>query len=573
MTKGQLIYIGIWGALALVSLASPTLIVLGLFLGIVPGAILWASIPVFCYSLLAITVRNATFMLGRPTSWGLVAAAIATIAVLPPAIMNFATERAAGALTAGDRPLAGPLPKIRTLAYLGPHQPWRGRAPDCEDTCQRLLFNGSVEAVIAGAASLGDDGFKFPDNVALYRVERRPACPPVALSSPNKLLDSVQSRIGAGECIVREQAKLELADVVVAHASKSSGDRRTKTDDRVENLQRVALYTRTPQGLEEKFRRTSVTYMRVMIPFLYGYFSPRQLFPDLGIASARVEADKFDIAKVFADDFKLDVAAPADLTPQQDRELLLAAIADKARPASDPVFSLSDKILRQITAQSADKPGDVALIGSIVGDARVSNLWQLHHTVWKLGADASGLAGAFLGRIMMSDATSDSGIEQIKAVSYAVSVLPDGALVPVADKLKALAEDETRRAPAYRAITRLADGGKEMAPLLTDLLRSSWGAKNGPGNWNAADLQVGALIGLCRLGKDASSAAPALVALFNGSEADRDNLGPRGALLIRTLNQMGAWPQVRSELKASEKMMTQIDAASGRQRDRDVCRY
>jgi hypothetical protein len=567
VSKRQLIYLGVVGALALVSLAFPTLIFLGLFVGVVPGLILWAAIPLFGYSLLAIVVRAATKGFGNRASWLCVVAAIATLAVLPPAILNLYITRAIDELVSGDRPLAEPLPKIETLGYFGKNSP--GLDPsDCDGICQRLLYNGAVKAVIVGESYIADE-MKFSKYVTLWTIERRGACPlPAKKNNRSELLDAVKSRIAAGECLIAGKGDISQAEAVIGAARLDS---REVTLPRMNWGERIALYMRMPQGLEEKFRRTYIQTRKVLTPFLFGYFAETRMFPDLGIATYQVKLNEFEITDVFRNDFKLDVSDIKDLPGHGDRDLMVAAIADKSRPADDPAFALSDKILTEIgKAPSQNPQADAAIVLAMVGDARVQRLGGLRDAVWRLKQDASGLAGPMLDRIMASDVAKDMGA--LRAVADAATLLPDEAFAPVIGKLEALAHDESRRAPAFQAISRLSDGGAAMAPLLTELLRTGWDAKNAEYRY-APDLQIGALLGLCRLGEEGSSAAPTLIELLNKSEVQRDNLSSRGELAIRTLNRMGQWPQARSKIMASDKMFGQIDHSSGSGKLEGDCRY
>src|SRR5262245_8009388 len=112
MSRPFAIYIGLLGVATLVAIAWPPIVLFGLFLGFVPGIVLWIAPSLFMYSLLwwstRATIRQAP--IARRAQAGLLrfvvpvfsAAIVAAPAVLIPYLNNTRTEEAAQRLRASD---------------------------------------------------------------------------------------------------------------------------------------------------------------------------------------------------------------------------------------------------------------------------------------------------------------------------------------------------------------------------------------------------------------------------------------------------------------------------------------
>lgn len=527
MTKGQFVYLGIMGALALLSYAFPALILYGFFLAIVPGVVLLVAIPLFGYSVLAITVRNLGFALPLAWRWGLVALSLALLAVVPPRVINHLTDHRIAELQNGDRRLNQRLPPIKTLAYISLAQ--NDAAFECREICQRLLFNGSVESVIVGG-SLSRRQAEFPKKVEKYSIEHRATCPPVEVpkasatrepwvgeAAAKAVAAHVTTRIAGGDCLIREPGSLDAADVVVIEYLVDLGNWQKWQKDypRISSAQRVGIFVRGGHRLDEKFRQTSVSYRKVSTPFLFGYFGAAgsgALLPPLGIMTTREIDAPYEIADIITGVLKLNVAIPESVANQ--RSLLRQALADASRPADDAGLKLAGPVLADIRSSGAQQ-GDVALLGTIIADHRVGLPFDLANSVARLGPEGSVLAEPLVERILSTRLPDDRN--SIYAASAAAIALPPGAFSDQRAKLLAIIAQPERSDMAFMALARLADSGAANVPMLRDRLRGK------------GDIR-GALMALCRLGESAKDAEPEVRTIVQGGGPN-----PNYSLAQRTL--------------------------------------
>jgi hypothetical protein len=203
------------------------------------------------------------------------------------------------------------------------------------------------------------------------------------------------------------------------------------------------------------------------------------------------------------------------------RDRLAAALMQPGAPAD---LSLVNPWLATINWQSL-KDEDIELLGKLIADARVIDLPHLYE-----GADRSARAehrGAIVARLR--DPATLPWLR--RRLGTLVRYMPPGTFaVPTPDEL-ALLRDQSLRLDAPGLVERLADQGKAGVPELVRILQEDvrvepWAKRKG----------VLAAVGraLVRLGPDAASALPVVIALF-----DQPNT-PLGSLS----HEMGAWGAV-----------------------------
>jgi hypothetical protein len=74
---------------------------------VVPGILIWATPPIFMYGLIAMLVWSGLRFLPLSARAAASALAVAALALIPPALINGATERAVQAWISGDVALKG----------------------------------------------------------------------------------------------------------------------------------------------------------------------------------------------------------------------------------------------------------------------------------------------------------------------------------------------------------------------------------------------------------------------------------------------------------------------------------
>jgi hypothetical protein len=242
-------FLGATGVATVIVLIMPASVLIGIFLGGVPGLFLMMAPTLFIYlaswwgvgwlvlKLGSIAGLDAASWTLRATAVLLPIAPIAYAAFAIPAAINAPREREIVELQASDVQPAEIIKLPATVAIELPaasHNDFQRREfrPVCEALCLHLLYNRAVSRVIAVA--------RFPDgrvDQASFRIERRDQCPDPELR-PNMIVwsgggkhrrysiaESVQARIAAGECLVRDAGRMEDADVTISVRNIKVGDR------------------------------------------------------------------------------------------------------------------------------------------------------------------------------------------------------------------------------------------------------------------------------------------------------------------------------------------------------------
>ena len=535
------IYFTVTGLLTAVTLCFPPAVIVALFFFIVPGLVLLASPPLFMYGLVAFAAWTLVRPIGRAAAIVTAAAAMAACAILPPLVLNEPLDKRVSEVTADDRALGTPIATMRRLALLRPRVAGGRdieRETDCGDLCQRLLFNGAVDAVLLGTAP---DVVAKPNaahTVTRYRVERRDSCPaakvpeasswfnehPGGVSFPGAVSDRVKARIAEGECLVAEEATLRDADAVVIdgkayESAKRAWDR--PWDLRLISLRatRVSAFAPSAGDFTEIYRHTSVEYEPLLTPFMVNAIFGHGFNIQAGFVRWKRIRGAYDLPTTFRDVFRFDVSLPRDVSPETMRNSFAGALADPSLPPDHPRLAVAERYLKSLDDSKPAGADDVAVVRAMIGDKRIRSFIRLAGAVIRLGPEAASLAGPLLDRIMASQMVADRDV--IHSMSTALRFLPQGALVPVMDRLKVLAADEQRRGASWRALSRLADGGAENLPLLIELTRPILDpTTDGFDRYDRRDTPIGALIGLCLLGEQAQPAVPFLLDILKS---------PRGA--------------------------------------------
>ena len=585
-------YFLVTGSLALVTLAFPHFVTYGLFLGILPGLLLFAAPPLFMYG----AVTYLAWRASRP--WGMSAAVVVTgvivlaFAVVPPFILNWPTDSLVRQITAGDHGLAVPPPHIRRLALLRPKFGFARNEEEtesnCGELCQRLLFNGAVDEMLLGPAV---DFTAAPDpgtQLVRYRLERRASCPsvvvPQALAWPAEdqpvgpllvvsrflvVSDRIKARIAQGECLIEDRAVLKDADIVVvdskAYESPPRGGE-TPWDLHIVSVQatRVSVFASNSAGADEVYRHTKYETERLLTPFLIDAFSSRGLNLKSGLVRVTQTIGTYRLRDVFKDVLKLDLREPSAIGTESIRDSLAAAIADTSLPADDPRLQLVDQYLNGLRQRGSSDPKDIELLRALIGDRRARQLFHLASAVMRIGEAAAPLAAPLLDRIAASTMPADRDI--VQAMARAVKYLPAGAVLPAIDKLRTLAADKSRRGTSWNALIRLADGGTESIPLLLELSGTLETPHDAATPYDEADTPIGALIGLCLLGEAAHSAAPALLELLKRQLTPRKSVAGVNEQLVVTLEKIGSGPELEALSGITEEQTRRLASSAKRAR-------
>jgi hypothetical protein len=579
MHRAAWLFFIVTGALTMVTLLVPDLVIMGLMLLIVPGLILLAAPPLFMYGLIGLAAWKLPGI-HRSIRLASAIAAIGAVAGFLPHMLNQPVTDRVTELKASDKALVAPIAAARRLALLRPrttaHRDIETET-DCGELCQRLLFNGALDEVLLGTA-LDFVSEPMPvQRVMRYRVERRDSCPAVKVPNAGAwqeeknawgvafstiVSDRVKARIADGECLIAEQATLADADAVVVDGKAYESAQRAWNDPwnlRLVSVRAARVSAFVPRGdrFSEIYRHASVESEPLFIPFMataiFGYgFNVKT-----GLVRTKKVEGAYELRTTFRDVFKLDLSMPQNISPEAVRGSLMSALADPALPADHPRLNVADAYLKSFAAAKPVTSEDVAVVRALIGDQRIRNFFYLGDAIRRLGPEAAPLAPPLLDRIMASQMHKDRDI--IQSMSTAIRYLPEGALLAVMDRLRVLAADEQRRGPSWRALSRLADGGAENIPLLVTLtqnwLDSRTDSRKRSDRYDERSTPIGAVIGLCLLGEQARPAAPVLLDIVKATSGS----GGINELAVVALDQIGAAREVEEALALLDKQRRHVE--------------
>ncbi|HEV7823244.1 MAG TPA: hypothetical protein VGO84_18810, partial [Burkholderiales bacterium] len=235
------IFLAVTGALAAIAVAAPALVMIGFFVGILPGIVLFVAPSVFLYAFAWYLARTGILIAGTVARfnsgrwWFKVLAGVTAIPILiaavfvPPHMINASVDRIVEEFQSDDRgtPQLISFPPI--VAVLLP----RGidKQPACDTLCQRLLYNGAATKVV-----MGDSGSRSKPQPVAYWIERRDSCPKPVLASgdivwPKDHLfrarriprTGVRGRAAAGECLIDGPGRIDDAGVQISYRHIKKG--------------------------------------------------------------------------------------------------------------------------------------------------------------------------------------------------------------------------------------------------------------------------------------------------------------------------------------------------------------
>jgi hypothetical protein len=285
VSRSFAIYLGVTGVAALVVLAVPGVVLIGLFLGIIPGIVLWSSPSLFVYSLLWWSTRAILLRIPILTQIPMVgmlpfavpvlsAVLVATPAVLIPFLINTRVDALAQRMRAGDFEPEKPVALTPVVALLMEGNiNWSTRKPFCETLCLRLLYNSAVARIIAVDPA-------HSNATSAFWIERRDACPErpnfdfdvrwmtdFPLARGDNPEDRVRARIAHGECLMEGDGRLDEAAMTISYRTVQKGvsifEHPWALQPGVPTIKRLEVSDANGGTL---YRRTEVTSVRVTNP-------------------------------------------------------------------------------------------------------------------------------------------------------------------------------------------------------------------------------------------------------------------------------------------------------------------
>jgi hypothetical protein len=578
--KGLGIFCFVMAGLTAVA-AVPGAIFIGLIFLVIPGLILIAAPNLLIVGTAVLVGLAAFHRLGRIGSVVAPLAILLGVAVALPAYLNRSVNAELKALSEGDRDWSGFQSPPQTLALLVPQSSPRDTGPsDCADVCQRLLYNGSVQAVVAGPSLSGsaEPAYREDAGFTRYRIERRPSCPavkiveaghwqgetrPGALSHGTRVSDQIKARIAGGECLIAEPAGIAEADAIVIDRSIRHGKNPYFAPGQINvdtvTARRLSVHRREAGVLREVFRQTSVQAEPIS-PILFvgvsSHCSSGACNTRLDIGRWPVNKGRYDLPSFFKSKSGLNVGLIDELPNAARARLLREALADPSLGTDAPRLQLVDGYLKNLGEKGPNGSEDIDLVRSTILDGRTRGFFHLERAVRKLGEPGAALAEPLM-QLILTDRRPHLNFGG-SPFANAFAALPPKAARAVMPQLRALADDKFLRRLQWAALVRLSDDGAASVPVLLKLIEAGNDAPLG--DIETRNLSIAGLKGLCWLGPEGAEAAPVLLAIVSDRTrgSSPTSLIPLARLAVAALVRMGKESELEQLFPTQEELKRQV---------------
>ncbi len=498
------------GAGAAIALAAPSLVLIGLFLGIVPGLVLGAMPTLFLW----FATFTALWWLWRSAiaPWpAALAAALSTAALLftVSAISARLSDVAMRQALGGQADIAPPqpiriagdvlitVPRLDVMPHAGPkplsREAQRARPWVCDALCAALLATPGVTSVTVDAHGDADQpGAPSPRARTLRLVPKRdcggetirplnPASldidrPRDAAALDHRLREAEWDlRLSAESCIVAEPARPEhaLRIAILAYVMDRGERVRHPGGNRWSPLPLPVSVDR----LEIRDRDGTVLLSQTLAK-TQALSVPLHIVPDGGLDNFRFRWSRSPLsnaaryaqwrpAALIARHTTLDTGGDRAALTEAIRRRLGELLDDPAIPASDPGFRLIGAWLARFSPAVPPSDADQAFIRRLIGEPRLTDYGQLGTALRALGLGSLAFRDA-IGRRL---AATDPPARWMRFLAQQYEPMPAGAFVQTTADEDAILADPARRLHAAGLIVRLADKGEAAVPLLVEILR------------------------------------------------------------------------------------------------------
>ena len=491
-------YLTVTGILAALALAAPSLVVLGLFLGILPGLVLGFAPTAFLWGALFASVWWPLHgAVGDVPAAALAAAAAYAVLRALPARANRPMQARLAALRGEDVTPAERIALRGTVTFALTHpyeQPGSDRTRNgqreraCDPLCVAALFTPGVDAVVRLHLHAPDRDPRVGPVSApeTYRVARRAAGAPSVMPADlakhgawhagweraaRALGDAWRLRIARGETIVRHDGDGGPADftVSVQEWREDVVPRRGPWTLAPGPLHARRIEVRDRAGAVLLRRTVANAPLRSRMLNVAGSGSPESFRLHWGNASTRrgePRTDELHATAVLREWTTLRLDADPREAALEARADLARLLADRARPIDDPTFALVRPVLCDVE-EHGPVAGDAALLATLVADTRSRDHDGLSGAIRKLGADGALLRDVLVRRVLAGRFPDDF---HLGALGEALRHLPPGTFATPTPWERQLLADQERRLWARGLIERQSDRGAAAVPLLLDVL-------------------------------------------------------------------------------------------------------
>jgi hypothetical protein len=232
------------------------------------------------------------------------------------------------------------------------------------------------------------------------------------------------------------------------------------------------------------------------------------------------EIDWTDILAKYTN-FKVGTATSTtsqSAVPTQSAALILrAALSDPSKISNDPAFGAVEIYLKHLSTSNPSEE-DLALVRDLILDKRIEGYPHLGALISKLGPRSQPLIAPLLTRLKAAAPKVDKDF--IVEINNLIALFPIGSFATPTPEATPFLQSDELRLLAPGLVKRQADRGPEALPFLLQTLRfhaQSRKANQDPSKTFINDealvhkrLFTAALVGICRLGPQASSALPIL---------------------------------------------------------------
>jgi hypothetical protein len=560
-------YLVITGVLALVALAAPDLVIIGLFLLLLPGLILGASPTAFLwgciYALFWVAIRTfvdkktATLLAFPATAlllWGIPQPSriIANNNIERYKLENITPEkpvRVVGNVRIDSESPGWDNKNEKLLGF---------RPFACDNRCVALLFEPGVTSVTIN--KVDDISFDQLRSGAspLDKLARTYRLQPKAQCGADALIPDLEGNIGyfgktmednrafsadwaarltSDVCLVGS-APLKTYDMLLR-----SGDWRSEPDVSHRD-QSWSLGSRVLTGdyAEIRNRKGDILFRSfapgtsaLAVPFFINFDGGGRSSFEWGRTSIPKRSYEGGYPDKKLEDI-LDVSRTVDMARllQNVRQTMKQTLADSIQPADNPAFNTIESYLHLLEKSSATED-DASIIAALIADPRLDDLdgaWELPKIFSATQLEA--LRPAIVRKLLSVPADRQIEPTRLGAAFYD---WPEGAFAKTDPDTLALLSDPAKRRRATGLIARQSDQGAASVPLLINILTYHVDARRQFDNDNPALSQAekyngfaahgnvinAVLNGLCRLGPKAGSALPTLMTLENSGRLKRDD--------------------------------------------------
>jgi hypothetical protein len=462
-----------------------------------------------------------------------------------------------------DRPLVGSLVPVRTLALLTDlpeDKNWADRTECGPRRCRSLLYHHAVDAFLTALPPRFGAALDPNMPVTRYRLDHRAWCPPIEHMderSHGRNIDQL-AVAASGECLIAEPATLAAADAIVLDQPLTPRNRPAyHTVHEAVTGERLSVYVRDGSGWRTSYQKTEVGGSDWFVPMTVGFLD-RNIFGALMFGGGMVGFMTSTIIEPAPVDLATALAGwglgERDATILSDGEM--SAVAQKV--LADPTIphqSAAMQFLASYPWLNGWRTNDPDTVAAIIRDRRVT---YFPGAPWNETTPPE-LAQPIVDRIVATDVDapeppiSRGNRAAVRILAEVFSLLPPGSAGPLRQELMRLAMDKIRRKYAAAMLSRIADSGPSAIGDLEALIQTGLAegrAANDKKAWASGDGCVVAIAvyGLARLGPDAKSAMPTVVAAIKDDLAKaytHDELRNAGYLALLHMGELEALKTVR----------------------------